>query len=168
MAEVPSVLFNLEHYAELGIDGISIGSNDLTQLLLGADRDSETARRDVFDERDHGVVTYIDQLVRKARTLGLPDLDLRPGAVRASGVRGVAGEGRNRRGVGEHGRGRSGAPADRLGRAAGVARRGARLAPLTGRARPNHEHGARRFVRDALAHAAEHTGLAEPTASDHE
>ena len=41
MAEVPSVLFNLERYAALGIAGISIGSNDLTQLLLGADRDSE-------------------------------------------------------------------------------------------------------------------------------
>ena len=35
MAEVPSVLFNLERYAALGIAGISIGSNDLTQLMLG-------------------------------------------------------------------------------------------------------------------------------------
>ena len=70
MAEVPSVLFELEHYAEIGIDGISIGSNDLTQLLLGADRDSETLA-ETFDERDHAVVTYIDQLVRKARSLGL-------------------------------------------------------------------------------------------------
>jgi pyruvate, water dikinase len=34
MAEVPSVLFNLERYASLGIAGISIGSNDLTQLLF--------------------------------------------------------------------------------------------------------------------------------------
>ena len=40
MAEVPSVLFNLEAYAALGVAGISIGSNDLTQLVLGADRDS--------------------------------------------------------------------------------------------------------------------------------
>jgi hypothetical protein len=51
MAEVPSVLFNLERYAELGVVGISIGSNDLTQLLLGADRDSEVVT-EVFDERD--------------------------------------------------------------------------------------------------------------------
>src|SRR5262249_25081269 len=51
MAEVPSVLFNLERYAALGIAGISIGSNDLTQLLLGADRDSENLSR-TFDERD--------------------------------------------------------------------------------------------------------------------
>ncbi|HEU0023223.1 MAG TPA: phosphoenolpyruvate synthase [Thermoleophilaceae bacterium] len=70
MAEVPSVLFELERYAALGIVGISIGSNDLTQLLLGADRDSETLA-ETFDERDHAVVTYIDQLVRKARALGL-------------------------------------------------------------------------------------------------
>ncbi len=41
MAEVPSVLFTLERYAALGVAGISIGSNDLTQLVLGADRDSE-------------------------------------------------------------------------------------------------------------------------------
>ena len=41
MAEVPSVLFHLERYASSASKGISIGSNDLTQLLLGADRDSE-------------------------------------------------------------------------------------------------------------------------------
>jgi pyruvate,water dikinase len=70
MAEVPSILFELERYAQLGIAGISIGSNDLTQLLLGADRDSEVLA-ETFDERDHAVVTYIDQLVRKARSLGL-------------------------------------------------------------------------------------------------
>jgi pyruvate, water dikinase len=70
MAEVPSVLFQLERYAQIGIAGISIGSNDLTQLLLGADRDSELVAT-VFDERDDAVVEYIDQLVRKARGLGL-------------------------------------------------------------------------------------------------
>jgi len=70
MAEVPSVLFNLERYAELGIDGISIGSNDLTQLLLGADRDSGELA-DVFDERDPAVVDYLRQLIPRARGLGL-------------------------------------------------------------------------------------------------
>ena len=58
MAEVPSVLFNLERYAELGVAGISIGSNDLTQLLLGADRDSELVA-EVFDERDPAVSAYL-------------------------------------------------------------------------------------------------------------
>jgi pyruvate,water dikinase len=70
MAEVPSVLFALERYAELGVAGISIGSNDLTQLLLGADRDSELLA-DVFDERDPAVQAYLRELIPKARRLGL-------------------------------------------------------------------------------------------------
>jgi pyruvate,water dikinase len=70
MAEVPSVLFHLERYAQLGIAGISIGSNDLTQLILGADRDSELVA-EVFDERDEAVTEYIFQLLRRARELGL-------------------------------------------------------------------------------------------------
>jgi len=70
MAEVPSVLFNLERYAGLGVAGISIGSNDLTQLVLGVDRDSEVLA-DVFDERDPAVVAYLEQLIPRARALGL-------------------------------------------------------------------------------------------------
>jgi pyruvate,water dikinase len=70
MAEVPSVLFNLERYAALGIAGISIGSNDLTQLLLGADRDSEILA-EVFDERDPAVQDYLRELIPRARALGL-------------------------------------------------------------------------------------------------
>jgi len=70
MAEVPSVLFNLERYAELGIAGISIGSNDLTQLMLGADRDSEVLAA-TFDERDPAVEDYLAELIPRARELGL-------------------------------------------------------------------------------------------------
>jgi pyruvate,water dikinase len=70
MAEVPSVLFHLERYAALGVAGISIGSNDLTQLLLGADRDSELLA-ELFDERDPAVVDYLRELIPKARALGL-------------------------------------------------------------------------------------------------
>ncbi len=70
MAEVPSVLFNLERYAKLGITGISIGSNDLTQLMLGADRDSELLAA-TFDERDPAIVDYLGQLIPRARELGL-------------------------------------------------------------------------------------------------
>jgi pyruvate,water dikinase len=69
MAEVPSVLFNLERYASLGVAGISIGSNDLTQLLLGADRDSGLMAE--LDERDPAVVAYLQQLIPRARELGL-------------------------------------------------------------------------------------------------
>ena len=70
MAEVPSVLFHLPRYAELGVAGISIGSNDLTQLLLGADRDSELVA-EVFDERDAAVTEYIARLLERAHELGL-------------------------------------------------------------------------------------------------
>jgi pyruvate,water dikinase len=70
MAEVPSVLFHLERYASLGIAGISIGSNDLTQLLLGADRDSELLAS-VFDERDDAVLAYLNELIATARAYGL-------------------------------------------------------------------------------------------------
>ncbi len=70
MAEVPSVLFNLERYASLGIAGISIGSNDLTQLLLGADRDSERLS-ETFDERDPAVTEYLRRLIPRARAAGL-------------------------------------------------------------------------------------------------
>jgi pyruvate, water dikinase len=70
MAEVPSVLWHLPRYAELGIAGISIGSNDLTQLMLGADRDSELVA-DAFDERDLAVTEYIASLIGRARELGL-------------------------------------------------------------------------------------------------
>jgi pyruvate, water dikinase len=70
MAEVPSVLFHLPRYAELGVAGISIGSNDLTQLLLGADRDSELVA-EVFDERDRAVTDYISLLLERAHVFDL-------------------------------------------------------------------------------------------------
>ena len=70
MAEVPSVLFNLADYAALGITGISIGSNDLTQLLLGADRDNEVLA-ETFDERDPAVTAYLRELIPTAHRLGL-------------------------------------------------------------------------------------------------
>jgi pyruvate,water dikinase len=70
MAEVPSVLFNLAEYAALGVAGISVGSNDLTQLLLGADRDNEVLAA-TFDERDPAVVAYLRQLIPRAHELGL-------------------------------------------------------------------------------------------------
>ena len=70
MAEVPSVLFNLEEYVALGITGISIGTNDLTQLLLGADRDNEVLA-ETFDERDPAVTAYLRELIPRASGLGL-------------------------------------------------------------------------------------------------
>ena len=70
MAEVPSVYFHLARYAELGVKGISVGTNDLTQLMLGADRDSELLA-ELFDERDAAVADYLRMLIPRARDLGL-------------------------------------------------------------------------------------------------
>jgi pyruvate,water dikinase len=70
MAEVPSVVHWLPEYVGLGIDGVSIGSNDLTQLMLGVDRDSETCA-ELFDESDPAVLDAISQIVGTARRLGI-------------------------------------------------------------------------------------------------
>ncbi len=70
MAEVPSVVHRLPEYAAMGIDGVSIGSNDLTQLVLGVDRDSETCA-ELFDESDAAVLDAISRIIRGCRELGL-------------------------------------------------------------------------------------------------
>jgi pyruvate,water dikinase len=70
MAEVPSVVHWLPEYIAMGIDGVSIGSNDLTQLMLGVDRDSEICA-EVFDEADAAVLDAIGAIVATARKLGV-------------------------------------------------------------------------------------------------
>jgi pyruvate,water dikinase len=70
MAEVPSVVYWLPHYAALGIHGVSIGSNDLTQLMLGVDRDSEVCA-ELFDESDPAVVDAITRIIRGCAEHGL-------------------------------------------------------------------------------------------------
>jgi pyruvate,water dikinase len=70
MAEVPSVVYWLDEYAALGVHGVSIGSNDLTQLVLGVDRDSETLSP-LFDERDRAVTGTIAAIIASCRRLGL-------------------------------------------------------------------------------------------------
>ncbi|MEM4824760.1 MAG: phosphoenolpyruvate synthase [Desulfurococcaceae archaeon] len=70
MAEVPSVALLAEEFAEL-VDGFSIGSNDLTQLVLGADRDSNIlAEMGYFDERDPAVLKAISMIIRGAHKKG--------------------------------------------------------------------------------------------------
>ncbi len=66
MCEVPSNVILLEKFLELGIDGISIGSNDLTQLTLGVDRDNQTLAK-TFDERDPAVVLSIQYVIKTCR-----------------------------------------------------------------------------------------------------
>lgn len=70
MAEVPSVVHWLPEYIGMGIDGVSIGSNDLTQLVLGVDRDSQVCS-ELFDESDPAVQDAISRIVRIARARGI-------------------------------------------------------------------------------------------------
>jgi len=70
MAEVPAMLFMLPDLPGLGVAGIAIGSNDLTQLLLGVDREQPTLAQQ-FNERHPAVKAAITQLIRTAQHLGL-------------------------------------------------------------------------------------------------
>ena len=70
MVEVPSNIFLMDKFIEVGIDGISIGSNDLTQLTLGVDRDSEKLR-DVFDERNEAVLMSLERAIKVAKSMGI-------------------------------------------------------------------------------------------------
>ncbi|GEN07229.1 PEP-utilising enzyme, TIM barrel domain [Myxococcus fulvus] len=70
MAEVPSVVYRIPEYARLGITGVSIGSNDLTQLMLGVDRDSESCA-ELFDEADAAVLDAIRHIIRASREAGI-------------------------------------------------------------------------------------------------
>jgi pyruvate,water dikinase len=68
MCEVPNNVVQIDAFSKL-FDGFSIGSNDLTQLVLGVDRDSQLVAFD-FDERDPGVKEMIRQTVEGARRNG--------------------------------------------------------------------------------------------------
>ena len=65
MCEIPNNVILIDRFAEL-FDGFSIGSNDLTQLMLGVDRDSEMVAFD-FDERDPGVLELLKLAVEGAK-----------------------------------------------------------------------------------------------------
>ena len=71
MAEVPSVLFLLPEYVKAGVAGISIGTNDLTQLLLGVDREQGQLAK-VFNERHPAVMGAIAQLIQMAKSADIP------------------------------------------------------------------------------------------------
>lgn len=71
MAEVPSVLFLLPDYVKAGVQGISIGTNDLTQFLLGIHRNSEQVASGFYG-RDRAVMRAIEQLIRQAQAADIP------------------------------------------------------------------------------------------------
>ncbi|MDJ0732969.1 MAG: PEP/pyruvate-binding domain-containing protein [Nostocaceae cyanobacterium] len=71
MAEVPSVLFLLPEYVKAGVQGISIGTNDFTQLLLGIDREQEQLAQ-TFDQPHPALMAAIAQLIHMATDAGIP------------------------------------------------------------------------------------------------
>ena len=70
MAEVPSNALILDKFIDVGIDGISIGSHDLTQLVLGIDRDNERFAKE-FDERNEAVAWALERLIKTANARGI-------------------------------------------------------------------------------------------------
>ena len=70
MCEIPSNVILAKEFAEI-FDGFSIGSNDLTQLVLGVDRDSSVISH-LFDERNHAVKVFISQAIRAAKDAAIP------------------------------------------------------------------------------------------------
>ncbi|WP_237061473.1 phosphoenolpyruvate synthase [Microbulbifer zhoushanensis] len=70
MCEIPNNVVQIDAFSQL-FDGISIGSNDLTQLVLGVDRDSDIVAFD-FDERDPGVLEMLRLAIEGAQRNGIP------------------------------------------------------------------------------------------------
>ncbi|MFA6518584.1 MAG: phosphoenolpyruvate synthase [Candidatus Shapirobacteria bacterium] len=70
MVEIPSNVILLKDFASAGIDGISIGSNDLTMLTLGLDRDNSEVAAD-FNELDPAVLWMLRRAVKTAKKLGI-------------------------------------------------------------------------------------------------
>jgi pyruvate,water dikinase len=69
MAEIPSNVILADEFCKAGADGFSIGSNDLTMLILGADRDNEVLAP-LFDERNLAVKRSIQSLIETAHQYG--------------------------------------------------------------------------------------------------
>lgn len=70
MAEIPSNVLFLEKFIEVGIDGISIGSNDLTMLVLGTDRDNSEVASE-FNEMDQAPLWAFEHIIKTAVKHGI-------------------------------------------------------------------------------------------------
>lgn len=70
MVEIPANVIMLERFIGVGIDGVSIGTNDLTQLVLGADRDNPKLG-ETFNEMNPAVLWAIERTIRECRQHGL-------------------------------------------------------------------------------------------------
>jgi len=71
MAELPSNVILLDQFLDVGVDGVSIGSNDLTQLTLGVDRDNEKFAA-VFDERNDAVMWSFERIITTCKARNIP------------------------------------------------------------------------------------------------
>jgi len=70
MCEVPSTVLLIDKYIDEGIDGISFGTNDLTMLILGIDRD-DAAIQEIYDERNLAVLRAMSHVIRICRARGV-------------------------------------------------------------------------------------------------
>lgn len=70
MVEIPSNVILLEKFIETGIDGVSIGSNDLTMLILGTDRDNSEVAHE-FSEKNEAVLWALEHVIKTAHKYGI-------------------------------------------------------------------------------------------------
>lgn len=70
MCEIPSNVILLDKFIEAGIDGISVGSNDLTMLTLGVDRDNEHVASE-YDERNEAMILSFEKIIATCRKYGV-------------------------------------------------------------------------------------------------
>jgi len=70
MVEVPSTVFLIDKFIDEGIDGVSFGTNDLTMLILGIDRDDASVQ-EIYDERNPAVLRAMSHVIRVCRERGV-------------------------------------------------------------------------------------------------
>jgi len=63
MVEIPTNIIRLDDFLDVGVDGVSIGSNDLTMLIMGTDRDNSEVASE-FNERDLSVLWALEKIVK--------------------------------------------------------------------------------------------------------
>ncbi len=70
MVEVPATVLLIDKFVQEGIDGISFGTNDLTMLILGIDRD-DASIQEIYDERNLAVLRAMSHVIRVCREAGV-------------------------------------------------------------------------------------------------
>src|SRR2546428_4693943 len=70
MVEVPATVLLIDKFVDEGIDGISFGTNDLTMLILGIDRD-DASIQEIYDERNLAVLRAMSHVIRVYRDVGV-------------------------------------------------------------------------------------------------